>query len=42
LTSFKLLLRIRITAKVDGVKSDYVITYGRYGKNNFTEGYAVA
>jgi hypothetical protein len=32
LTSFKLLLRIRITAKVDGVKSDYVITYGRYGK----------
>jgi hypothetical protein len=30
--SSKLLLRIRITAKGDGVKSDYVITYGRYGK----------
>ena len=27
------LLRIRITAEVDGVKSDYTITYGRYGTN---------
>jgi hypothetical protein len=29
----KTLLRIKITAEVDGVKSDYTITYGRYGKN---------
>jgi hypothetical protein len=27
------LLRIRITAEVDGVRSDYTITYGRYGRN---------
>jgi len=27
------LLRIRITAEVDGVRRDYEITYGRYGKN---------
>ena len=27
------LLRIRITAEVDGVRSDYNITYGRYGSN---------
>ena len=31
--SGKLLLRIRITAEVDGVRSDYTITYSRYGKN---------
>jgi hypothetical protein len=31
--SGKLLLRIRITAEVDGVRSDYTITFGRYGKN---------
>jgi len=29
----KKLLRIRITAEVDGVKSDYTITYGWYGTN---------
>ena len=29
----KKLLRIRITAEVDGVRRDYEITYGRYGKN---------
>jgi hypothetical protein len=29
----KKLLRIKITAEVDGVKSDYTITYGRYGTN---------
>jgi hypothetical protein len=29
----KTLLRIRITAEVDGVRSDYTITYGRYGSN---------
>ena len=27
------LLRIKITAEVDGVRRDYEITYGRYGKN---------
>ena len=26
-------LRIKITAEVNGVKSDYTITYGRYGTN---------
>jgi hypothetical protein len=31
--SGKLLLRIKITAEVDGVRSEYEITYGRYGKN---------
>jgi hypothetical protein len=31
--SGKFLLRIRITAEVDGVLCDYTITYGRYGKN---------
>jgi predicted RNA-binding protein with RPS1 domain len=31
--SGNLLLRIKITAEVDSVKSDYTITYGRYGKN---------
>jgi hypothetical protein len=27
------LLRIKITAEVDGVRRDYTITYGRYGTN---------
>jgi hypothetical protein len=27
----KKLLRIRITAEVDGVRSDYTISFGRYG-----------
>ncbi len=36
------LLRIRITAEVGGVRSDYTITFGRYGKNNAAVGYAVA
>jgi len=34
------LLRIKITAEVDGVKSDYVMTYGRYGKHNVALGRA--
>jgi len=34
-------LRIKITAEVDGVKSDYTITYGRYG-TNATLGFATA
>jgi hypothetical protein len=38
----KLLLRIRITAEVDGVRRDYTITYGRYGDDNETRGFAYA
>ena len=34
------LLRIRITAEVGGVRSDYVMTYGRYGKLNAAVGRA--
>jgi len=33
--------RIIITAEIDGVKSDYTITYGRYG-TNAALGFAVA
>jgi len=29
----KILLRIRFTAEVDGVRRDYEITYGKYEKN---------
>jgi hypothetical protein len=36
----KTLMRIRITAEVDGVRSDYTITYGRYGKLNAAMGRA--
>jgi hypothetical protein len=36
------LLRIRITAEVDGVRREYTITFGRYGRRNATEGYATA
>jgi hypothetical protein len=36
------LLRIRITAEVDGIKSEYIITYGRYGKLNAAVGRAYA
>ena len=35
-------LRIKITAEVDGVKSDYEITYGRYGRRNAAIGFAAA
>ncbi len=38
----KKLLRIRITAEVDGVQREYVITYGRYGAGNKSEGFATA
>jgi hypothetical protein len=38
----KTLLRIEITAEVDGVRREYVITYGRYGKLNAAVGYAYA
>jgi len=34
------LLRIRIIAEVGGVRRDYTITYGRYGKINAAIGYA--
>jgi hypothetical protein len=36
------LLRIRITAEVDGVRSDYTITYSRRGGDNAAVGHAVA
>jgi hypothetical protein len=35
-------LRIRITAEVDGVRSEYTITYGRRRADNATVGYAAA
>jgi len=38
----KKLLRIKITAEVDGVKSEYIITYGRYGEINAAVGRAYA
>ena len=38
----KKLLRLRFTAEVDGVKSEYTITYGRYGKLNAAVGFAYA
>ena len=38
----KTLLRIEITAEVDGVRREYVITYDRYGKLNAAVGYAYA
>ena len=34
------LLRIKITAEVDGVRSEYTITYGRYGRKNMVSGFA--
>jgi hypothetical protein len=36
------LLRIKIAAEVDGVRRDYTITYGRYGKDNAAVGRAYA
>jgi hypothetical protein len=38
----KKLLRIRITAEVDGVRNKYTITYSRRGADNATVGYAAA
>jgi hypothetical protein len=38
----KKLLRIRITAEVGGVKSDYVITYSRHARSNAAVGLAYA
>jgi len=38
--SGKTLLRITITAEVDGIRGDYTMTFGRYGKNNAAMGYA--
>jgi hypothetical protein len=40
--SGKLLLRIKITAEVDGVLRDYTITYSRYGADNKAMGFAYA
>jgi hypothetical protein len=38
----KKLLRIKITAEVDGVRREYVITYGRHGADNAAVGRAYA
>ena len=38
----KILLRIKITAEVDGVRSVYDITFGRYGRINAALGFAYA
>jgi hypothetical protein len=40
--SGKLLLRIKITAEVDGIRRDYTITYSRYGKLNAALGFVTA
>jgi hypothetical protein len=40
--SGKKLLRIRITAEVGGVRSEYTITFGRYRRDNAAMGYATA
>jgi len=36
------LLRIRITAEVDGIGREYAITFGKYGDDNETRGFAYA
>ncbi len=33
------MLRIRIAAEVDGVRREYAITFGRYGKLNAVKGF---
>ncbi len=38
----KKLLRIKITAEVDGVRRDYTINYSRYGADNEAMDFAVA
>jgi hypothetical protein len=40
--SGKKLLRIKITAEVGGVRSNYTITFGRYGGDNTAVGFAYA
>jgi hypothetical protein len=40
--SGKTLLRIKITAEVGGVRGEYTITFGRYGRNNKAMGFATA
>jgi hypothetical protein len=40
--SGRTLLRITIAAEVDGVRNDYEIAFGRYGRNNAAKGFATA
>ena len=40
--SGKTLLRIKITADIDGVRSDHAMTFGRYKRSNKALGYAYA
>ncbi|MFZ8806627.1 MAG: hypothetical protein ACO2PN_00785 [Pyrobaculum sp.] len=36
------MLRLKVTAEVDGVRSEYTITFGRYGRDNTALDFAVA
>ncbi len=36
------LLRLKITAEVDGVEGDHMITFGRHNRDNAAVGYAYA
>ena len=38
----KKLLKVKITAEADGVRREYAITFGRYGKDNATMGFVYA
>jgi len=38
----KTLLRIKITAEVDDIRREYAITFGKYGDDNETRGFAYA
>ena len=38
----KKLLKVKITAEVDGVRREYAITFGRYGKDNAAMGFVYA
>ncbi|MFP3212266.1 MAG: hypothetical protein RXQ02_03245 [Thermoproteus sp.] len=40
--SGRTLLRIKIKAEVDGVRRDYMMTFGRYGADNEARGHAYA
>jgi hypothetical protein len=38
----KLLLRLKITAEVNGVEGDHMITFGRHNRDNAAVGYVYA
>ncbi len=41
-SSGRKLLKLKVTAEVDGVRSEYTITFSRYGRDNAALGFAVA